>query len=235
MSEWWTYRPSDFLLFVPRTYYRLLEHYGAGAWPWQVAALAAGLAVLVALVRGRPGALRLALALLGAGWIAVAWLFLWGRLASIAWSADYAAPAFVAQGALMIVLAALPLRAVDVSKPRRLGASALVASALAYPLLAPAMGRPWAAAEVLLLFPDPTAIATLGLLALLPAGRRAALMIAPLGWCAFQGMTLWTMGAPEAGVLLGAATVALLLPLGRTVRRRRDRAARDRPPASPGA
>ena len=25
MSEWWTYRPSDFLLFAPRTYYRLFE------------------------------------------------------------------------------------------------------------------------------------------------------------------------------------------------------------------
>lgn len=234
MSEWWTYRPSDFLLFAPRTYYRLLEHYGAGLWPWQIAALAAGVAMLAVALRGRPGEVRLGLALLGAGWIAAAWLFLWGRLASIAWSADYAAPAFVAHGALMILLAAIPLSAVTPSKLQRLGASALLAAALAYPLLAPAMGRPWAAAEVVLLFPDPTAIATLGLLALLPTGRRAALMIAPLGWCAFQGMTLWTMGAPEAGVLLGAAVVALLLPLaGRLTRR--EQAARDRPPAKPAA
>lgn len=235
MSEWWTYRPSDFLLFAPRTYYRLLEHFGAGAWPWQIAALAAGLALLAAALRGRPVELRLGLALLGAGWIAVAWFFLWGRLASIAWSANYAAPAFAAQGALMIVLAAVPLRAAVVSKPQRFGAAALLASALAYPLLAPAVGRPWAAAEVPLLFPDPTAIATLGLLALLPARRRAALMIAPLGWCAFQGMTLWTLSAPEAGVLLGAAVVALLLPLAGTLRRRRGRAAQGTPPANPAA
>ena len=33
MSEWWTYRPSDFLLFAPRTYYRLFELYNAEIWP----------------------------------------------------------------------------------------------------------------------------------------------------------------------------------------------------------
>ena len=33
MSEWWTYHLSDFLLFAPRTYYRLFELYNAAIWP----------------------------------------------------------------------------------------------------------------------------------------------------------------------------------------------------------
>src|SRR5215467_6334248 len=51
MSEWWTYRLSNFLLFSPRTYYRLLELYNAAIWPAQVAAFLVGLAILVFLVR----------------------------------------------------------------------------------------------------------------------------------------------------------------------------------------
>ena len=53
MSEWWTYSLSDFLLFSPRTYYRLFELYNAAIWPAQMLALALGLAIL-ALLR-RPG------------------------------------------------------------------------------------------------------------------------------------------------------------------------------------
>ena len=35
MSEWWTYSLSDFLLFSPRTYYRLFELYNLAIWPTQ--------------------------------------------------------------------------------------------------------------------------------------------------------------------------------------------------------
>jgi hypothetical protein len=38
MSEWWTYRPEDFLLFSPRVYWRMFELQnevacGPGNWP----------------------------------------------------------------------------------------------------------------------------------------------------------------------------------------------------------
>ena len=51
MSEWWTYHLSSFLLFSPHTYGRLIERYNAAIWPWQLAGLAAGLAIGV---RARP-------------------------------------------------------------------------------------------------------------------------------------------------------------------------------------
>ena len=36
MSEWWTYTISDFLMFSPRTYYRMLERYNTAIWPGQI-------------------------------------------------------------------------------------------------------------------------------------------------------------------------------------------------------
>ena len=50
MSEWWTYSLSDFLLFSPRTYYRLFEIYNVAVWPAQILALTLG-AMIVALLR----------------------------------------------------------------------------------------------------------------------------------------------------------------------------------------
>ncbi len=54
MPEWWTYTLSDFLLFSPRTYYRLIERHNEALWPAQVAAFGLGF-VIVGLLR-RPSA-----------------------------------------------------------------------------------------------------------------------------------------------------------------------------------
>ena len=48
MAEWWTYSISDFLLFSPRTYYRLFELYNADLWPAQILAILLGTALLFA-------------------------------------------------------------------------------------------------------------------------------------------------------------------------------------------
>jgi hypothetical protein len=85
---------------------------------------------------------------------------------------------------------------------------ALVLLGLAYPLLAPLLGRPWTQAEVFGLAPDPTVAATLGVL--LAAERpHWLLIVAPLLWCAVSGATLWTMDAPEAPILPAVAIVTL--------------------------
>ena len=86
---------------------------------------------------------------------------------------------------------------------------ALVAYAvLLHPLIAPLTGRPWVQAEVFGIAPDPTAIATLGVIL---AATRAHwhLLILPVIWCVISGLTLWTMESPEAPVppLLAAAAL----------------------------
>src|SRR5262249_22547682 len=67
MSEWWPSRLSSFLLFSPQTYYRLFELYNRAVWPGQLAALAAGLVVLVFLLRPSPGRSRIAAGILATG------------------------------------------------------------------------------------------------------------------------------------------------------------------------
>jgi hypothetical protein len=83
MSEWWTYSLSDFLLFSPRTYYRLFELYNADIWPGQVAALALGFAILVLLRSQGAQRGRIIAGILAACWLWVAWGFLYTRYATI--------------------------------------------------------------------------------------------------------------------------------------------------------
>ena len=58
MSEWWTYRLSDFLMFTPRTYHRLFELHNAEVWPLQIVTIEAGLAALWLAWRGAGGPAR---------------------------------------------------------------------------------------------------------------------------------------------------------------------------------
>ena len=53
MSEWWTYRAEDFLLFSPRVYWRMFELHNAALWPLHVLTLAAGF-VIILLIAWRP-------------------------------------------------------------------------------------------------------------------------------------------------------------------------------------
>ncbi len=81
---------------------------------------------------------------------------------------------------------------------------------LAWPVLAPLDGRSWHEAEVLAVAPDPTAIATLALLALAVHGRwRALLCIVPALWLAISTLTLLTMEAWQGWAVLAALLAGL--------------------------
>src|SRR5262247_567909 len=104
MSEWWTYRLSNFLLFSPRTYYRLFELYNSEIWPGQVLALLVGLAMLALIRNPGPWQSRVISALLGASWLWVAWAYHYARYASINWAATYLAAAFAIEALLLFVV-----------------------------------------------------------------------------------------------------------------------------------
>ena len=57
--------------------------------------------------------------------------------------------------------------------------------------------------------PDPTAIASVAVLALVRGRIRWLLLVVPVLWCGIAAATLWAMGAPEAWVVLAAGLVAL--------------------------
>ena len=213
MPEWWTYGLSDFLLFSPRTYYRLLERHNEALWPAQFLAAGLGLGILGLLRRPTTGQGRLISAILALLWIWVSWAFVWKRYATINWAASYVAPLFAIEVLLFFWVGVA--RGGLVFRPRRNGAGvigiALFVFALAfYPVLAPLAGRPWAQAEIFGLAPDPTVIATLGLVLMLEGGVRWALLAVPTLWCLFSGATLLAMGSREALILFAAAFLAIL-------------------------
>ena len=200
MSEWWTYSLSSFLLFSPRTYYRLFELYNAEVWPLQIVTLALGVMILGLMVRPRAWSGRAVAVMLLACWLFVAWSYLLERYDSINFAARYYAIGFVLQAALLAWTGVIRDRLrFDGSNIAKVGLAFLVYALAVHPLMPLFTGRPWTQAEMFGLAPDPTAIATLGVL--LAANRSHwHLLVPPLLWCAISGLTLWTMEQPEAAV-----------------------------------
>ena len=222
MSEWWTYRLTSFLLFSPRTYYRLIELYNVAIWPVQIVGAAIGLAIVALLVTKRGGRGRIIAGLLAVCWLWVAWAFQHQRYAQINWAASWFAAAFALQALLLVVLGVFAGRAV--LQPAndgkfRIATTVVAVAVFGYPLLAPLAGRAWTTAEMFGVAADPTAIATVAVLALVRGRIRWLLLGVPLLWCAVTAATLWAMKAPEAVVVAVATLVALWPALGRKAKR----------------
>jgi hypothetical protein len=212
MPEWWSYTLSDFLLFSPRTYYRLIERHNEATWPWQIVTLGLGLALAGLLRRPAPRRGRAVSAILAVLWSWVAWAFVWQRYVPINWAASYLVWLLVIE-VLLLVWIGVIRGGLNFRGPRDaagvLGIALFILALALYPMLAPLLGRGWRQAEIFGIAPDPTVLATLGLLLLAEGPPRWGLLAAPLLWCLVSGATLWAMGSPEAWVLLPAALLAL--------------------------
>ena len=200
MEEWWTYGLSDFLLFSPRTYYRLLQRHNEAVWPAQILMLGVGISLVGLLRRPTERQGRVITGVLALLWAWVAVTFLGSRYATINWAATYLAWLFAIEVVLLVwfgvIRAALQFRLRP--GPGSVFGLGVFLLALAYPLLALLLGRPWRQGEIFGIFPDPTALGTIGLLLLTQGRSRWALMVIPLIWCAISGATLWAMGANNA-------------------------------------
>jgi hypothetical protein len=212
-AEWLTYSLSDFLLFSSRTYYRLFELHNRAIWPAQVPAIALGLAILALSLRGGPRPGRAVAAILAACWLWVAWAYLLERYDTINWAAKYFAAGFAAEALLLAwtaVRGRLAFRP-DAGRSGRAGLALLLFALALHPLVGPLLvGRPWAQVELFGVTPDPTVVATLGVLLATDRIPRELLAV-PLAWCAISGATAWAMGSPDALVMPAAAAVTLAL------------------------
>lgn len=212
MSEWWTYSLHDFLLFSPRVYWRMFELHNEAPWPLHVVTFLFGLAMLAWAIRPSAWGSRAASAGLAVAWVWVAWSFLWNRYSSINWTVDYIVPAFVLEGVLLLWFGAVKGRlslTPNWAVRRFVGFFLLLYALLLHPMVPLLAGRPIQSAEVFGLTPDPTAIATLGVITMAGQGPAAwLLLLVPLAWCLVSSTTLLTMGAPEGFVPLIAAGLA---------------------------
>lgn len=219
MSEWWTYTLSDFLLFSPRTYYRLFELYNREIWPAQILPLGLGVAILALLRHGGAGQGRAIAAILAGCWLWVACGFHFQRYSTINWAATYFAAGFAAEALLLIWTGVVRGRLLFRPAGHAVGRAGLCSFLFALvvqPLIGPLVGRDWVQAETFGVAPDPTVLATLGIL-LLAANRTFwGLLLVPASWCAITGVTLWAMGSPDALVMPLAALLALVLAVWKT-------------------
>ena len=174
MSEWWTYSLSSFLLFSARTYYRLFELTNADVWPLQLVTLAAGLAILFLVIRSTAWSGRAVAAMLAALWLFVAWAYLLQRYDPINFAARYFAIGFAVQAALLFWTGVIRdrLRPDNRTIATKIGIALIVYALVLHPLIAPLSGRPWTQAEIFGLAPDPTVIATLGVISSPPPTAR---------------------------------------------------------------
>lgn len=207
MSEWWTYSLSDFLMFSSRSYYRLIESYNAAIWPAHLLALVAGLVVIVAIARPRQHLQRSAALVLAAAWGWVAWAYHLERYAEINTAAPYFAAAFAVQALLLCWLAYRPGNVAPAPQPLAFGLAG--PAIFAYPLLALARdGSNWHQAEVFGIVPDPTVVATLGVLL---AWRAPAIFwLIPVSWCLVSGATLMELKIGHAWLLPALALTAVV-------------------------
>ena len=201
---------EDLLLFSPQVYWRLFALENESVWPSQPVVLAAVALLALSLMWGRQPSGRWLGPVLGVAWLWTGWQFVALRYGTVNWVAPTLAWGFYAEAALLVGFG-LAGRLVFVQRGR--GAwfgIGLVAAVLIWPVLAPLDGRPWRETEIIALAPDPTAIATLGLLALAERSRWTALLcIAPVLWLAVSTLTLVTMGAWQGWVVLAALLAGL--------------------------
>jgi len=207
MSEWWTYSLSDFLMFSQRSYYRLIALYNEAVWPTHLLGLAVGLAVIVCVARPGPQMRRVALLALALAWAWIGWAYHLERYADINTAGPWFALAFGVQALLLGFLAARPHGAAPARMQKQVALGFISLAVLAYPLLALGGGRAWGQAEVFGIAPDPTAIATLGVL--LGCRAHAVAWLIPLAWCAVSGATLMELRVGHAWLLPTSAILAV--------------------------
>jgi hypothetical protein len=197
MSEWWSYRPSDFLLFSSRAYGRLVERHNAETWPLHLVALAAGVAVLVLLWRRPRHAAPAIAVLLAIAWAFSGWRFHQQRYSAINWAATWFAAAHGTQAVMLLFAAVWSWRrnwSVRASPAASIGFALVL---FGWPGVALLLGRPWTQSEVWGVMPDPTAFGTLLLAPLLPWRGRLWLAPIPLVAAVLGAMTQWLLVSPH--------------------------------------
>lgn len=219
MNDWQTYRLEGFIPFTPDIYWRLLERINETFWPLHIVAVAIGLTALLLALRGHQ---RMALALLAPVWLTSGIIFHWTYYAELNWAAPWFGWGFIAQAVLLLTLAffAGSSRTQGSSKALStwIGATVVLVSVLAYPLIALTIGPGLSHAETYGLHPDPTAIATLGVLLIILRGPTLWLaMLIPILWCVIASLTLMAIDATGALIPLAAATIIAGTSLARSI------------------
>lgn len=217
MGEWWTYSPSDLVMYSAGTYLRLIGTYNHAVWPAQAAALVASIVIVVSVLVPKPRMARIAFVLssLACAVVAVAWFF--ARFATIQTFARWFGTAFLVEAGLLLWLAFRPPAFARLHGRANLRAILIVTAFVGYPLLGLWTGRSLDQVELFALMPTPTALATLAVLSTGSSAARIAHII-PVIWLTWDAMSSVTLGLRE-GVFIALTGLAFMsiVAIGRIV------------------
>ncbi len=198
MEDLLGYSISDFLMYSPEIYYRLLARYNEAIWPLHFVALILSFVVIGLIYRPKQWS-GLAVGVIAAtGWLWAAIVYFQSYYATISWAAPYFSGLFVCE-ALLLIVGVVSGRLSFTDRPygiRLNGLALFVGILLLVPGLAIIEGREMAMEEMVWLTPDATVLATCSLL--LAASRSHWLLyLAPATWAILHGALLWAMESPS--------------------------------------
>lgn len=209
MVEWNSYELIDFLMFSLATYARMIALHNDWLWPAHFLVLGTVIAAVAAWRHNRTWPMIL---LLMAAWVFVGGLFFYHRFSTIFWPASYIAGVFFLQ-AVLVGVAGLRRKGLvchdNSVLRRRVGVAVLGISIAGYPLLNLITGQPITSSDFVFVTPDPTVMATFGLLLL---ANRSPWWLYPIPviWCFFSGLMLYGLMAPFFWFLPAVVLAALL-------------------------
>lgn len=214
MSDLLSYSIADLLPFSRETYARLFVVYNARFSPAFATGMGIGLAALGLLRPGAAWSRALVLAAFGLCWLWIGWAFHLQTLQPLLWAGELFALAFAVQSGLLVAAAILPARLNAPGRSRhatRAAYALLGASVVLLPLAGLTAGRDLTGVELFGTAPDPTAIATLALAALLPWTRALLLVPIPALWCLVSSAMQYGLDSPLWWLPTAALGLAVML------------------------
>jgi hypothetical protein len=215
METWTSYALSDFLMFSPTSYFRRYELANTRLWPGHLLLLAVAAWLWWSIYRPASRFGLSVLLPLAAAWAFVAGWFLHREYAQINLAAEWFALGFALQAALLVALGVSHGYRHRSFEPQRMhswhpGMLLFVYALLIHPLVGLLAGRPWQSIELFGVAPDPTALATLGILLTSKRTATWSLLPIPIAWCGVSALTYLAMGHAYGIVPLVLSITALV-------------------------
>ncbi len=178
-------------------YQSLVAEFNLDIWPAQLLGLVLVWVIFICARRGGATNARLAILVAGGMWMWTGQAFLHGELATLNWAAEWIGFAFIAKG-LWLVGWAFATSDLDIvvagDKRASTGLLFLLMATVLHPGMIFAVGAPLPFGHYVGVFPMPTVLATLAVFCLIRPLPPRSLLVIPLAWSIYDGLTAWTLG-----------------------------------------
>ncbi|WDD97852.1 DUF6064 family protein [Thalassomonas actiniarum] len=204
---------SDFLMFMPESYSRLITHYNQAVWPLPLFTLLLGAVNLVLIKSRYLHRNRLVNLSLACHWLWVGLVFHYHYFSTINWAAPAFALLFSLQAALLFFWGVIKNKIHYQAPFTPVGYAGLFIYLFVL-LLYPALTAYWhqgrQSADYYGVGADATCLATLGLL-LMTNSRSRYYLLLPLLWCLLSAAMAWMMAFKQSLLLAGMPLLVGLL------------------------